>query len=139
MSVIDESVKKLIEEAYSLEREKDKLNERLKQINSRLQEVAALVQKEFLIDDNPELIMSGIGRVLITIEPHFNILSSNKIELIKRFKENENTAGMVKEDIPAPSLKAYLKEVLKETGELPHSDIISRYDQPVIKFRKERS
>lgn len=129
---------RLIHEAHDLEGEKDKHNERIKEINKRLEVLAIEAAKEFSLDDDPELILPGIGRCFVTTEPHFNILAGNKQEFIERLKNDPNTAGLVREDVPPASLKAYFREAIRETGALPHADLVNQYDQPVIKFRKER-
>jgi hypothetical protein len=136
MGVIDEGIKRLIIEAHMLEIEKDNLALRTKEINKRLDAIAMEAQASFSMDDDPELIMQGIGRVQITVEPCFNINAANKQTLIERFKLDETTSAMVREEIHPSTLKAYLREAIRETGELPHSDLIDQYNKPIIKFRK---
>jgi hypothetical protein len=138
MSLLNPETMKLIREASDLEFEKKRLADRTTEINNRLDEISLMVHRDFSLDDDPEIIVPGIGRVLVTIEPRFNVLTANKPELIRRFKDNPDTAAMVKEEINARTLASYLKECLRETAILPHSDIINQFDQPVIKFKRER-
>jgi len=106
----------------------------------RIDEISASAHRELVVEDDEdiestEIVLAGVGRVILNIDPCFNVLAGNRPELIRRLKQNEDTVGLVKEDVNTQTLKKYCRESFVENGEYPYQDLIQVYNKPILKFK----
>jgi len=147
MAVVSQELKDLLATAASLDQERQQLKREAKQLeekitalNVKIDEISVQAHKEIVVEydddtESLEIVLTGVGRVILDIDPCFTVLAGNKPELIKRLKENEDTLALVKEDVNTNTLKKYCRESFAQNGMYPHAELIQVYNKPVLKFK----
>jgi len=148
VATISQEVKELLVKATRLNEEKTKLkqeakalDEKVSALNVQIDKISTRVHNEIVMEDDMDteslaIVLTGIGRIELAVEPYFNVLAANKRVLVDKFKESEDTRHLVKEDVHHSTLKAFCRETLREQGAYPYPELISVFNKPVLKFKK---
>jgi chromosome segregation ATPase len=147
MAVISQELKDMLAKAAGLDQERQKLKREIKQLeekvtafNVKIDEISVQAHKEIVVADDEdtealEIVLTGIGRVALEIDPCFTVLAGNRPELIRRLKQNEDTLALVKEDVNPKTLAKFCREAFVQNGCYPHNELIQVYNKPVLKFK----
>lgn len=111
----------LANELRKLKDEKDVAEGALKVINKRIEEIVKKELPEFMDADGVSNVkIDGVGRLSLRTEVYASILAENR-ETAYQWLRDTGRGSLVSETVNASSLKAAMKECLKNGEEIPES------------------
>lgn len=118
---MNNNITSLAAEFRSLKDHKDEIEESLKEVNKRIEEIAKKELPESMDADGISNIkIDGVGRLSLRTEVYASILAENR-EAACDWLRDTGRGSLVTETVNASSLKAAMKECLKNGEEVPES------------------
>jgi len=127
---------------FELKEKKKNLKEMLKEIESEIDELSFL-----LIEKMSFLELKSLSHENLRITPSINMyISSRNEEKLKTYLKQNGAEWLIKETIPASSLRKWVKDIMEEQEEpvfnveqrIPEDlrELVNVYLKPVVSIRK---
>lgn len=125
----------LADELRVLRGTKDTLNANLKECNRRIEEAEAALAELMVSEEVQNFTRDGYTFYLLN-RVFASAVKDRKEELYEWLKTN-NFGGLVKETVNANSLRAFIKEQMEDTDELPEGlkDLVNVYEKTTVGLR----
>lgn len=128
-----DNITALVKEMYELKSEKEQIEDRLKAINARYDEISKHKLPQIMEDTEQEKIkVTGIGTVYLQPDMQVSIYAKDQKATIQWFKDNGHES-IVKETVHPGTLKSWSKEQIENGGSIPDTLHVHQFQKAILR------